>query len=473
MRGIFTVFAAAILSAFLSACATHESETATLRQAWNSGNLMAAKASVQEVGDVSESSGDALIWHLEKGAVYRANNDLNASVKEFERALEIVKKYEASPEVTLTSETAAALVNQSYIPYRGYAYDKIMLCAYLALNYMELGKFDKAEVALKQMQFFQENAFAKNLEEIEKDEKACQMAARDGGLKKNDVAKTVKNSSLNSQLIKVYGKDFDIAQSPKNSQSARGKYTNAFGYWLAGIYYMARPADGADKSAAADFLRFANESLNQENPELASTANLARNLADGKIREIPPCTFVIFESGSAPFRKQIKFGFPLYVFGDNLPHVSFNLPYLQKVLSSNMRLNFGAKSTENIADFDAIIDTEFKSILPSIILRTITSSAIKAAAQYAAQASVNDTNAKLAIAILGSIYQSVTNDADLRTWTTLPKTISVVQIENPPTAVVDVLGKSVLIDKSGVNVIFVKKMSDTSAVFTRSFTLKK
>lgn len=461
----------------LSACATHESETLAMRAAWRAGNTALSKLEVDRVGDVSDSSADALIWKLEKGAVYRANGDVAESAKVLQEALNIVEKYESEPDITLTSETASALVNQSYIPYRGYAYDKIMLCAYLALDYMELGKFSEAEAVLKRMQFFQESAYSKNLEEIDRDRRAQEIAAKDGGLRRSNFAGEVKKSKLNGELKKLYGSDFDISGKAKSLQTARGNFVNPFSYWLSGMYFMARPADGADKSSAADSLRFASESLNVKNSELEKMRKLARELADGKISEIAPCTFFIYESGCAPFRRQFRFGFPLYVFGDNLPYVSFNLPYLEKVKSSNSEVKISSKNgsvgTVQIADLDSIIDLEFKSLLPSIITRTIASSAIKAAAQYAAQSAVSDSNAKLLVAIVGTIYQELTNDADLRTWTTLPKRISVAMSENPPDGIFEIGGKRVLVDKKGVNLILLKRMSDSSPLIIRSFNLRK
>lgn len=466
----------ALLSGLLlSACATHESETLAMRAAWRAGNTALSKLEVDRVGDVSDSSADALIWKLEKGAVYRANGDVKESAKVLQEALNIVEKYESEPDIALTFETASAIVNQSYIPYRGYAYDKIMLCAYLALDYMELGEFGRAEAVLKRMQFFQENAFSKNLEEIERDGRAQKIAAKDGGLKGANFAEGVKNSELNGELKKFYGSDFDIYG--KQMQSARGNFVNPFSYFLSGMYFMARPADGADKNTAVDSLRFAAESLKVKNPELEKMRELARELADGKIQKIPPCTFFIYESGCAPFRKQFKFGFPLYVFGDNLPHVSFNLPYLKRVDSSGGELKISSqrqgKTTSFLCDMDSIVELEFKSLLPSIITRTIASSAVKAMAQYAAQSAVSDSNAKLLIAIAGSIYQELTNDADLRTWTTLPKRISVAIMENPPDGAFEIGGRRVLVDKGGVNVMFVKRMSDSSPLIIRSFNLRK
>lgn len=461
----------------LSACATHESETLAMRAAWRAGNTTLSKLEVDRVGDVSDSSADALIWKLEKGAVYRANGDIAESAKVLQEALNIVEKYEAEPDVTLTSEAASAIVNQSYIPYRGYAYDKIMLCAYLALDYMELGKFREAEAVLKRMQFFQENAFSKNLEEIERDRRAQEIASKDGNLKGANIASGVKNSALNGELKKLYGGDFDISGKSGQLQSARGNFVNPFSYFLSGMYFMARPADAADKNTALDSLRFASESLKVKNEELEKMRLLARELADGKIQKIPPCTFFIYESGCAPFRKQFKFGFPLYVFGDNLPYVTFNLPYLEKVASAGreVKISAGGQSgaTRALSDMDSIIELEFKSLLPSIITRTIVSSAIKATAQYAAQAAVSDSGAKLIIAIAGSIYQELTNDADLRTWTTLPKMISIAVLENPTDGVFKLDGRRVLVDKNGVNVILIKRMSDLSPLVIRSFNLRK
>ena len=59
---------APLFAALLSGCATHESETASMRSAWYAGNTQAAQARVVPLANESGPT-DELVWLLEEGAV--------------------------------------------------------------------------------------------------------------------------------------------------------------------------------------------------------------------------------------------------------------------------------------------------------------------------------------------------------------------------------------------------------------------
>ena len=70
-------------------------------------------------------------------------------------------------------------------------------------------------------------------------------------------------------------------------------------------------------------------------------------------------TYIIFESGSAPIRKQFRLDLPLFIFSKDIPYVGVNFPYLQPIDSYTpyLRAEGGgvAVNTEKIADMDDII----------------------------------------------------------------------------------------------------------------------
>ena len=104
-----------------------------------------------------------------------------------------------------------------------------------------------------------------------------------------------------------------------------------------------------------------------------------------------------------------------------------------------------------------------------VITKTIISASVKAGTQYAIAQSVGDGWEGLAVNIAGSIYQSLMNDADLRTWTTLPKYIKVARIETPLNATINIDGVALKLPTDRVNVVLAKKMNANGKLILRTF----
>ncbi len=454
-----------------SGCSTHLEKTAPARSAWSMGETGAAQAALEPLVWKYADTDDEVIWRLEYGAVARANGDVKESAKSFELAEEKMASFDKNADTVITEETAAILTNQSALPYRGYNYDKIMMSAYQALNYMELGNFDLAEVNLKRMENYQQDAKNANLKNIERTQKAISAAGKENINASYDASKTISDAGVSNALKAIYGDDFSM-----NARVvAASDYANPFAYWLAGMYFSSRPADSSDKNRAADFFRLASQSVSGSNKGIAEDIKLANSLADGDISSIPPRTYVIFEKGLAPLRMQSKINLPLYIINGNIPHVSMNFPYLKKSIqfSDGVCISAGGKEIrmEKLTDMDKIIEREFNDGLPEVITKTVLSAAVKAGIQVAARQAAGDGWAGLAVNIAGSIYQSVVNDADLRTWTSLPKEILTASFETPKDGVVKVGTADIKVNPNSTNVILIRKTSPSAKITARSFEL--
>lgn len=460
-------FSAAVL---LSACATHTEETKNIRAKWAAGNVAQAQAELSQAASEKSDTGDILLWKLEEGAAARANGDIAQSAKNFDTAYKIAENYGFKPDVSVSDETGAIFTNQSFLPYKGYNYDKIMMCAYQGMNYMELRDFDRAAVEFIRLGNFQQEAQALNAERIDREAEAIKAAKRKDAKADYDASKSFNNSAAQSQLRKYYGDDFTMDTS---MQQAKGIYLNPFAYWISGVYFANKGVDASDRNRAADMFRIGGEMLGGKSRIFAEDYNAARALASGKISKPENTTYVVYETGCAPIRNQFKINLPLYIVAKNVPHVSMNFPYLEKQNSyaPNLRITAGGKTQnlETLADMDAIIDREFKNELPLVLTKTVISAAIKAGAQYAAASAVDDGWAKLAINITGSIYQSMMNDADLRTWTTLPKQIKVARFPTPSDGKVHLEGRTVDVNPNSTNIIFAKRTGANSPILARSF----
>jgi len=459
-----------VVAVFLNACATHTSESENARKSWALGNTQATKTELFSKVKDNEDSGDSLIWILEYAAAARANKDLQASVDSFLNAHNKIAEFEEEPDVKLVEETSAIFTNQSFIPYKGYNYDKIMLGVYQALNYLELKDFDKAAVELKKLENFQINAERLNQERIERETKVLKKAQAQNKDSNYDVNKTLSDPVAHKKLQQIYGNDY---KKNTSAMEAKALYVNPFADWLSGVFFMNKAIDNSEKEKAASFLRFASEMTANKSQFILSDLKIAEDFADGKIQKLPDVTYVIYESGIAPRREQIRIDLPLYIIQGDIPHVGINFPYLKKedsfVPTLNIKVGNEIFQTELIADMDSIITREFNDILPMIITKTIISSAVKSAAQYGIKQAAGDGWGGLAANLALSVYQMAMNDADLRTWTTLPKQIQIARIETPQDGMIIVGDTPIKVNPQGTNIILAKRMSAISPLLLRKF----
>ncbi len=469
-------FKAAIFSAagvaVLAGCSTHLDKTAPARTAWEMGEADAAQAALKPFVWKYENTDDEVIWRLEYGAAAHASGDVKKSAESFEAAEKKMSFLENNTDAVIADEADAILANKSQLPYRGRNYDRIMMSAYQALNYMELGDFRRAETSLKRMEDYQQNAKSTNLKNIERAQKALSAAQKKSQSASYDVSKTLSDAGVENALKSVYGDDFSAKERGRRPS---GDYVNPFAYWLSGIYFSTRPEDSSGKEKAADFFRLADKSAGGKNAGLKADRKLADALADGDIASMPPRTYIIFEKGAAPLRVQSKVDLPIYIANGNAPHVTMNFPHLKRspLFKDDVSVIADGKEVklERIADMDAIIEHEFDEELPGVITKTVVSAAVKADLQVSSKQAEDDGLAGFAVNVAGSIYQSVVNDADLRTWTSLPKEILTASFDTPKNGSVRVGEVALALNPDSTNVILIRKTAAGAKTTVRSFEL--
>ena len=478
-KKIFAAFVFSILCLALTGCATYLSETENMRQSWSSGNAAEALGEIESIAKDKEGSGDELVWLLEEGAAARAGSNFKLSGEAFKKAEEKIEIFENDTDLKILEETRALLVNQSYIPYKGYNYDKIMMSAYQAMNCIEQKRFEDAAVYLMRLDMYQKNAKDLNEKRILREAKALEKAqkqeAENNPAASYDASKTLNSADARQKLAQAYGDGWDSRAASEIRASAI--YENPFAHWLCGVFFANYHKDQSDKDRALQAFERANIMLGGKSQILREDIAAAK-----KSSQKQKTTYVVFETGCAPIRNQFKIDLPIYIFARNVPHVSMNFPYLQLQDSFTQTISISsegqARALETIADMDSIVKNEFNQLLPMIITKTIISSAMKAAAQYAANQAAAHAGgewAQLGVNIAGSIYQAMTNDADLRTWSTLPKQIKIARFPTPQDGVVKIENGAIKVNPASSNIIFVKKMSANSGMIVRvcDFSEKK
>ena len=468
LRVVFPVFIMSLLGA---GCASYTAQTQKVSQSFDLGNFQAAAAQITQEADKRGNSKDAIIWRLEQGAVLRAAERFEESNQAFDKAEELVNKYEEAAKMSVSREALATVTNLTTLPYEGFAYDKIMMNTYKALNYLQMGDSEKARVEFNRAFQRQHNAVHINTKRIEK--------AIEEGKKQNynvDLAKVNRDGKFKSQFDNYYG---DLEQF-----KAYAVYVNPLTVYLDGLYFMTHATGGSDlERSRKSFERVLG--MLGENKYIRQDMETIEQVVNGK--PISATTYVFFETGQSPEREQIRIDLPLFIITPGVPYVGAAFPKLKYRADyiSALNVSYDGKTEDALllSNMDAVVAREFKNELPTIITKTLIASAIKAGATYGAYAGATDggrknSGAGLAVLIAGALYQVAMNQADLRTWTTLPKEFQFCRIPTPADRKIELyppdLGRKipVVIDEGVVNVVWVKSVNRNSPLSVMQFKLK-
>jgi hypothetical protein len=469
---------AAALGVLATGCKTYQEQNRII-QYWHQGSMTNAVVEARKMADKNANNKDAIIWRLEEGAVLRGAGQFEESNKAFDQAQEKIDDYANKAKIRLGQEAGALLSNQAELDYEGRAYDGVMLNTYKALNYLQLGEPDKARVELIRAYQRQQDAVEVNKKRIAK---VQEEAARSKD--KATMDKAEQSPQFKSQMQGAYAN--------LDSLKAYADYVNPFTVYLDGLFFMADAVDGSDlERARKSFERVVG--FAPDNEYARQDLAMLDGLLQGK--PLPPTTFVIFETGCAPVRDQIRISIPILVakvsyigaaFPTLKPQDNY-LPSLTVTAGSGGATNDPAApagsltaTTSPIASMDSVIGQDFKNEMPVVIAKTIASAVAKGVAMYAANAAANQQSDWLGalIQVTTAVYQAAVNIADERTWTTLPKEFQVCHIPTPPDRKIELEAPGhgqkipVTIEDGKINLIYVRSITATGPLLVTQTKLQ-
>ena len=126
----------------LQGCATSAQKSAGMRKALKQGRPDLALVEVQKVGKT-----DDVMVNMNLGMLRRMNGDYRGSNQALEAAK---KKIEELYATSITEQAGAVLVNDETISFDGDRFEQVLIHAYKALNYIDLGQLDAARVEILQ-----------------------------------------------------------------------------------------------------------------------------------------------------------------------------------------------------------------------------------------------------------------------------------------------------------------------------------
>lgn len=409
-------------------CATdHNARAAAFLRPYEQSEWSRAAAAVTREAQRSVGDPDELLWRLEQGTVLRTSGDVTGSDAAFAQADELLERIESQPALSLSEQAAALLTNPRAIRYRGYAYDRVMLSVYRALNSLEAGDSQAARVHLNRAHDRQADAVAHNAERIAA---LREQYARDS---RYDLQRTLDNPHVTLALSEQYD---ELRQ-----YRAYADYVNPFAEWLAGLYFTVAGVGGSDLERGRLHLSRAAGMVTLDNHHVQADLAMAEAVIAGEPME--PTVWVVFETGRAPSRRSVRIDIPLFIFGGQVDYVGVAFPALtfHSDHASVLQVTAGGEThrTLLVASMDRVVAQEFENALPAEIARTVLSAAAKAAAAYGIQrATRNEDWLNVVTRIGATLYQAAMNEADTRTWLSLPKQWQVCRLPRPADGVIQV-----------------------------------
>lgn len=411
---------------------------------------------------------------------------LARSLDAFAEAARLIDTHEAAARVRIGAETAALLTNQAALPYRGRAYDKVMLHTYQALNYLQLGDRDAARVELNRALQRQRDAVEANAKRIEE---ARQLAA------------TASSSGVRDEQGRQ-GTAYDVGRAQSDPRTAAGlaaieartnaailpygAYVNPFTTFLDALVFTHQGTDAADLERARKswerVVGFAYGNPYAQADYLATEPDLQAQ-ATTPAREA--LTYVIFETGSAPYREQTRIDIPLFLLTGSVSYVGAAFPRLETLGGHAAPLRISTATgtvypAALLASMDSVVAQDFKNEWPTILAKTLVSTATKATIDAVLQKQIQDqagATGALLFQLATAATQAAVNIADTRTWRSLPKEFHYARLPTPADRQLQlaVAGQSasVTVEPAAVTVVYVKSTSLASPLMIGQFILKK
>ncbi len=396
---LVTVMAGVLSLTGCGAMRSYHQEMQTTLTVAQQGRIDEALANVEKnnTGDDKD-----LLYFLEKGELLRLKGDLPQSVDSWLKADEKIRTWEEESRLTLNKAGEAVgsvLVNDKIRRYDGEDYEKVMLSTMLTLNHMQMGNTSGARTEIKKTHEREALIASLNEKEYDKVEEDA---------KKNKVTSTFKN---------LKGYPVETLDDPEVVALKNG-YQSAFSHYLAGYVYESL----GEKSLAAPGYRKAIE-LRPNIPVLEQGLKELDSRMNGKSRK-GGGTDVLFvvESGFIPGRTSMTIPLPVFA-GGQFIFTQIAFPVIRpsnSYLPANLSVNGKPVQLATISNLDAMARRALRDEMPGIIVR----STVRAVAKGFAQKELND---KLGVVggLAGIAATALTEQADERSWRTLPAYISV------------------------------------------------
>ncbi len=399
-----------LLASFLAGCAGNPmrqyddelKETVTLVR---NGSIKQAISLLEKNNEAGMLTKDKdLLYYLEKGELLTLDNNYSAGRDSWLLGDEFVRGWEdafKTDPAKVMGDIGSVLINDKTRRYDGQDYEKVMLSTNLTLSHLMQGNYDLARIEMKKT--YEREKLIESFREKEYDK--LQEDA-----KKQNISVDVKQM-----------KEYPMAElDTPEVNSLKNGFQNAFSHYLAGYFFEVTGETSLAEPGYRNALRLA------PNSRIVQTG-----LKDvGRRRPGPKESDVLFviESGFAPAWKSITIPIPLPI-KTGMMVTPFSFPLIKSesrgFVPSSVAVAGKQITVETLTNIDAMARRQLKDQMPGILLRTVIRAVVKSVVQDQAYKS------NLGLGLLTNVATVVTEQADERSWRTLPQLISVARATLP------------------------------------------
>ena len=372
---------------------------------------------------------DSILYGMELGRIAQIQGDVDFSVKSYECAMQAIRAADEKATISATnalSHVSAILTNDNALPYRGEGYERVLLHNFQAMNYLFRNDIEGAGVEIRRANREQDEALRRHEEELEE--------AR---------AEAEKNHFSSSEgagrVYASYGAMDEIAGKVKNS------FQNAYSFYVSGVVYelLKQPNDAYIDYKKALEIRPDNSYLQEDVMRLARVLGMDEELDKlKKAVDVPDATWnddasspgmetgellLFFEEDFVPQKEEVKIPIPLPSGG--IVAVAFPFYGQRWPDASPMWVMEGSDTigvTEPLCDARALAVKALKEKVPAMVTRQI----IRAVAKGIAAKKSKDKFGSLG-ELSSLLYNYISENADLRSWNTLPAEVQVMRASLP------------------------------------------
>jgi hypothetical protein len=373
---------------------------------------------------------EQVLFSMEMGRTAQLEGDIAASKKAFEQAIAATRAQDEQAVLAVkgaAAQTTAVLVNDKAIPYRAPSYERTLVHHYQALNYLASNDVIGAGVEVRRANREQGAAQMRHQKEINK--------AKSKNQNETAVASTngAPETARDPRLASVYAGLDQLAGSVKYS------FQNAATFYVSAVIWEMQ---GERNDAYIDYKKALeiypdNPFLQQDVVRLGKRLGMREDLED-YAKRFPAAAktpmdgdgelkgqarlVVIYEEGLVPKKTEVSIPYPLPG-AESIGVIA--LPSYTEVPPGPVpvAVTAGGKalgSTAPICNVAALAARGLEDQMPGILTRQVARAAAKGTAAYAADNSGSDF---AAFAVL--MYNILSEQADLRSWLTLPAHIQV------------------------------------------------
>jgi len=345
-----------------------------------------------------------ILYYFEKGELLTLDNNYPAGRESWLKADEFVRQWEDSVKTDASKvigDIGSYLINDKTRRYDGQDYEKVMLSTGLTLSHIMQGNYDLARIEMKKT--YEREKLIESFREKEYDK----------------LQEDAKSQNVSADIKQM--KDYPMAEldTPEVNGLKNG-FQNAFSHYLAGYFFEVT----GELSLAEPGYRNAIKLAPNSRVVQAGLKDVGRRRPGPKESDV---LFVI-ESGFAPSWKSITIPIPIpRQRGLMITPLSFPLIKSENPGFVPASVSVAGKQlqVDTLTNIDAMARRQLKDQMPGILLRTVIRAVVKSVAQDQAY------KGGLALGVLTNVATVVTEQADERSWRTLPERISVARATLP------------------------------------------